>query len=197
MAMTRGSTPIASPEWLGYFAVVFPGYNVSPVEGSAMAFSDDRLGDGTDISQAQYEHPFVVELAAGTLDQAVFLTWVRQNYRYLLNYARTFAMAGATARDEATVTHLLGVAHEIPDFEMELHREFAADDGLSVDDLESMTEAPTCVADTNFLVRTASEGSLAEIGAAIYPCGQGYLDVAEQMADLADGEHRYTPCIEK
>jgi len=95
------------------------------------------------------------------------------------------------------MTHLLGVAHEILDVEMDLHREFAADDGISVDDLESGTEAPTCVTYTNFLVRTASEGSPAEIGAAIYPCGQGYLDVAEHMADLADGEHRYTPCIEK
>jgi len=101
--------------------VVFPGYNVSPVEGSSTAFSDDRLGDGTDISQAQYEHPFVVELAEGTLDEAAFLAWVRQNYRYLLDNARTFAMAGATARHEATVTHLPGVAHGILDVEMDLH----------------------------------------------------------------------------
>jgi hypothetical protein len=79
MAMTRGSTPIASPERLGYFVVVFPGYNVSPVEGSSTAFSDDRLGDGTDISQAQYEHPFVVELAERTLDEAAFLTLVHQD----------------------------------------------------------------------------------------------------------------------
>ena len=40
-------------------------------------------------------------------------------------------------------------------------------------------------------------GLAREISAAIYPCGQGYLDVAEHMADLADGEHRYTPFIEK
>ena len=137
-----------------------------------MAFSNDLLREGEDIWAAQTEHPFVVELAAGTLDEAAFLTWVRQDYRYLLDYARTFAIAGTTARDEETMTHLMGVAHEILDFEMDLHRELAADYGLSPEDLESVRKAPTCVAYTNYLVRTAYEGSLAEISAAIYPAAR-------------------------
>ena len=122
---------------------------------------------------------------------------MRQDYQYLLDYARVFAVAGAKARDEETMTHLLGVAHEILDDEMDLHREFAADYGISREELESVEKAPTCVAYTNDLLRTAHEGSLAEISAAIYPCGQGYLDVAEHMAEIADGEHRYTPFVEK
>lgn len=162
-----------------------------------MTFSDELLDEGEEIWEAQKEHPFVTELAAGTLDPAAFRTWVRQDYRYLLDYARTFAIAGTKARDEATMTNLLGVAHTTLDYEMDLHREFAADYDLSVEDLESTTKAPTCVAYTNFLVRTAHEGSLAEIAAAIYPCGQGYLDIAEHMAELAEEEHRYTPFIEK
>ncbi|MCU4925310.1 thiaminase II [Halobacteria archaeon AArc-dxtr1] len=162
-----------------------------------MAFSDELLEEGSEIWAAQKRHPFVTELADGTLDPEAFYTWVRQDYRYLLDYARTFAIAGTKARDEQTMTHLLGVAHTVLDYEMDLHREFADDYGLSVADLESTTKSPTCVAYTNFLVRTAHEGSLAEIAAAIYPCGQGYLDIAEHMAELADDDHRYTPFIEK
>ncbi|MFC6725763.1 thiaminase II, partial [Halobium palmae] len=162
-----------------------------------MAFSDRLLDDGEPIWEAQYDHPFVRELATGELDPAAFRHWVEQDYRYLLDYARTFAIAGTKARDEATMTHLLGVAHTVLDEEMELHREFAADYGLTPADLEAVEKAPTCVAYTNFLLRTAHEGSIAEIAAAIYPCGQGYLDVAERMADLGDGDHRYAPFVEK
>jgi len=162
-----------------------------------MAFSDRLLEDGADIWAAQREHPFVVDLAEGTLEEATFRHWVEQDYRYLLDYARVFAIAGTKADDEGTMTHLMEVAHTILDHEMDLHREFAADYGLTPEDLEAVRKAPTCVAYTNFLVRTAHEGSLAEIAAAIYPCGQGYLDVADHMAELADGEHRYTPFIEK
>jgi thiaminase/transcriptional activator TenA len=162
-----------------------------------MAFSDQLLDEGTDIWSAQKEHPFVTELAAGTLDEDAFLHWVKQDYRYLLDYARVFAIASTKADTEADMTHLTSVAHTILDYEMDLHREFAAHYDIRPDELESVQKAPTCVAYTNFLVRTAHEGSIAEIAAAIYPCGQGYLDIAEHMADLADGEHRYTPFIEK
>ncbi|MFP4591335.1 MAG: thiaminase II [Halobacteriales archaeon] len=162
-----------------------------------MAFSDHLVDVGEPIWQAQYAHPFVTELAAGTLDEAAFRTWVEQDYRYLLDYARTFALAGVSARDEATMTGLLEVAHTILDYEMDLHREFAAAYGLTPADLEAVEKAPTCVAYTNFLTRTAHERPLPVIAAAIYPCGQGYLDVADHVADLADGEHRYTPWIEK
>ncbi|MFB6251456.1 MAG: thiaminase II [Halobellus sp.] len=161
------------------------------------AFSDRLLDAGDDIWAAQKEHPFVRELAAGTLDEAAFRHWVTQDYRYLLDYARVFAVAGTKAGDETSMTRLLDVAHSVVDYELDLHREFAEGYGLTPADLEATEKAPTCVAYTNFLLRTAHEGSFAETAAAIYPCGQGYLDVAEQMAALADGEHRYTPFIEK
>ncbi|MDS0220744.1 thiaminase II [Haloarcula sp. S1AR25-5A] len=161
-----------------------------------MAFSDHLLDIGEDIWTAQKEHPFVRELADGALDEAAFEHWVTQDYRYLQDYARLFALAGATAREESTMTHLIGVAHEVLNTEMDLHREFAADYGISERELESTEKAPTCLAYTNFLVRTAYEGHEAEIAAALYPCMQGYLDIAEHMADLADEEHRYTPFIE-
>ncbi|MDB2244470.1 thiaminase II [Halorubrum ezzemoulense] len=162
-----------------------------------MGFSDRLLEAGSEIWDAQKRHPFVVELAEGELDEGAFRHWVKQDYRYLLDYARVFALAGTKADDEETTRRLTATAHATLDDEMDLHRSFAADYGLSVDDLDAVEKAPTCAAYTDFLVRTAHEGSIAEIAAAIYPCGQGYLDVADHMASLATETHRYTPFIEK
>jgi thiaminase/transcriptional activator TenA len=162
-----------------------------------MAFSDRLLAIGDQRWEEQKAHPFVVELAEGTLEPAAFRHWVEQDYRYLLDYARVFALAGCKARDEETMTHAFGVAHRILDDEMDLHRSFAAEYGISRAELESVEKAPTCVAYTNYLLRTAYEGTLAELAAAVYPCGQGYLDIAQHMATIADGDHRYTPFIEK
>ena len=161
-----------------------------------MAMSDRLLEAGASIWDAQRSHPFVTELADGTLDEGAFRHWVEQDYLYLLDYARTFAMAGIRARDEETMRDLIGISHATLSEEMDLHREFAADYGLSPAGLEAVEKTPTCVAYTNFLLRTAHEGSIAAIAAALYPCGQGYLDVATHMADLATDEHRYTPFIE-
>ncbi|MFC7042585.1 thiaminase II [Halonotius sp. GCM10025705] len=161
-----------------------------------MAGSDHLLDAGESIWQAQKSHPFVVELADGSLDRAAFEHWVKQDYRYLQDYARLWALAGTKAREETTMTDLLGIAHNILDTEMDLHRSFAADYGISQEALEATEKAPTCVAYTNFLLRTAYEGSLAEIAAALYPCMQGYLDIADHMAEVADDTHAYTPFIE-
>jgi thiaminase/transcriptional activator TenA len=162
-----------------------------------MAFSDHLLDVGTELWAAQKRHPFVTELADGTLDEAAFRTWLEQDYRYLLDYARTFALLGTKARDETTMAHCFGVATTIVTDEMDLHRSFAADYGLTSEDLAAVRKTPTCEAYTNYLLRTAYERPLAVGVAAVYPCGQGYLDVAERMAELADGTHRYTPFVEK
>ena len=161
-----------------------------------MAFSDDLLDAGTEIWEAQKDHPFVTELADGSLDRAAFRHWIEQDYRYLLDYARLFAVAGAKARSEATMTTFLEIAHSTLTEEMDLHRSFADDYGISRAELESVEKAPTCRAYTDFLLRTAYEGSVAEISAALYPCGQGFLDIGEHAARLATEEHRYTPWID-
>jgi len=161
-----------------------------------MAFSDRLLEIGSDVWAAQYEHPFVRELAAGNLDEAAFRHWIEQDYRSLHDYARLFAIATTKADDETTMTHLLGVAHRVLDEELELHSSFAADYGIDEAALARVEKAPTCVAYTNVLVRTGYEGSIAEIAAALFPCMQGSRDVGAHMAELADGEHRYTPFIE-
>lgn len=161
-----------------------------------MAFSQDLLAAGADLWEAQYEHPFVKELAAGTLDPAAFEYWLEQDYRYLLEYARTVALGAAAAREETTMRRFVDIAHTTLDVEMDLHRELAADYGVSAATLADVEKSPTCLAYTNYLVRTAAQRSLPELVAALYPCERGYLDVAEHMADRSDGDHRYTPFIE-
>jgi len=161
-----------------------------------MTFADDLLDAGAEIWAAQYDHPFVCELAAGELDPAAFRRWLEQDYRYLFDYARTYAVAGAKARDESAMATLLDGAHAVLHEELDLHRSFAADYGVSEADLAAVEKAPTCEAYTSFLVRTAHERPVPVTVAALFPCMRGYLDVADHMADLADGEHRYTPFVE-
>ena len=74
-----------------------------------MGFSDRLLEDGAQLWNAQKSHPFVTELADGTLDEGAFRHWIEQDYRYLLDWARAFAIAGARADDEATMTGLLAL----------------------------------------------------------------------------------------
>jgi thiaminase/transcriptional activator TenA len=161
-----------------------------------MGFSDRLLAAGSALWEAQFNHPFITELADGTLDEDAFRHWIEQDYLYLLDYARLFAIAGVKASDETTMTTLLGVAHVTLETEMDLHRSFAEEYGISAEELATVQKAPTCIAYTSYLLRTAYEGSYPEVCAALYPCSQCYLDVGNHAAALATTEHKYTPWIE-
>ncbi|WP_066415825.1 thiaminase II [Halorubrum aethiopicum] len=161
-----------------------------------MVFSDTLLDAGSEIWAVQFEHPFVRELAAGDLAEAAFRRWLEQDYRYLLDYARAYAVAGAKAREEAAMATLLGGADAVLNEELDLHRSFAAEYGVTEEDLRETAKAPTCEAYTSFLVRTAHDRPVPVAVAALFPCMKGYLDVADHMAELAEGDHRYTPFIE-
>src|SRR5690606_23587578 len=66
--------------------------------------------------------------------------------------------------------------------EMDLHRGYAGRFGITAEELEAEQMWPTTRAYTDFLVRTAADGDMADLVAALLPCAWGYAYVAEQMA---------------
>jgi hypothetical protein len=63
------------------------------------------------IWAAQHAHPFVRGIGDGTLPLDKFAFWVRQDYRYLVDYARVFALGASRAPDLGTMTTLAELLH--------------------------------------------------------------------------------------
>lgn len=60
----------------------------------------DRAGK---VWEDGYNHPIVQELGKGTLDKEKFQFYLLQDYQYLLQYAKVFALAVVKADDEAMI----------------------------------------------------------------------------------------------
>lgn len=134
------------------------------------------------IWEAQHAHPFVLGIGDGTLDEQRFGQWLRQDYLFLIDYARLFAAAVLKAPDLETMTTMAQMVHEILHTEMDLHRSYVADFGITREDLERETKAPTCQGYTDFLLRTATTGDFIELLGALLPCMWGYSEVGKQLA---------------
>lgn len=134
------------------------------------------------IWEAQHEHPFVRGIGDGTLDAEKFGHWLRQDYLYLIDYARLFAAGVLKAPDLPTMNTMAEMVHAILHMEMDLHRSYVAEFGITAEDLEHETKAPTCQGYTDFLLRTATTGDFAELLAALLPCIWGYAEVGERLA---------------
>jgi thiaminase/transcriptional activator TenA len=134
------------------------------------------------IWQAQLEHPFVRGVGDGSLDLARFRHWVRQDYRFLVEYCRLFGLAAARAPDLDTLTRFADLLQATARTEMALHRAYAAELGIAPDELEREPMAPTTRAYTDFLVRVAATGDFAELAAGL-PTEPRYAKWVRMYAD--------------
>lgn len=147
------------------------------------SFSADLREIADPIWEAQHAHPFVRGIGDGTLDVERFGHWLRQDYLYLIDYARLFAAGVLRAPDLPAMTTMAQLVHEILHTEMDLHRSYVAEFGITAEDLERETKAPTCQGYTDFLLRTATTGDFAELLAALLPCMWGYAEVGQRLAE--------------
>jgi thiaminase/transcriptional activator TenA len=146
--------------------------------------------------EAQLEHPFVRGLGDGTLEEERFAHWVRQDYRYLVDFARVFAWAAARADRLESMGWYAKVLDLTLNTEMQLHRDYAARFGISEAELEAEPVWPTTRAYTDFLVRTAAEGDMADLLAALLPCAWGYAWIGTALAERGrPADDRYAEWI--
>jgi len=162
-----------------------------------MAFTETLRADAEPVWAATMDHPMVEGLGDGTLAEEPFRYWVRQDYVYLVEYGRVFALGAASAPDLERMSTFAELLDGTINTEMDLHRSYAAEFGISEADLEATDPSPTTRAYTDFLVRVAAEGSFGDLVAALLPCMWGFNETAERLA--ADGlpdHERYAAWIE-
>lgn len=146
-------------------------------------FSDRLRALADPVWSAQREHPFVRAIAEGTVSEDRFRHWVRQDYRFLVEYCRLFALGAARAPDLDTVARFADLLQATARIEMDLHRGFAAEFGISLEEMEREPMAPTTQAYTDFLLRTAALGDFAELAAALLPCMWGFSELGLGLAE--------------
>lgn len=150
-----------------------------------MSFCESLRDDCGERWQALHEHPFLRELADGTLALDRFRFYVEQDLFFLPELARAVGLGVVTAGDEATMRHFAEELTAVAEQEIANNRGLlgevvalgAADRGGSV------LAAPATVAYGGFLVATAGRGGSLEIMAALLPCTWSYADIAVGLRD--------------
>jgi thiaminase/transcriptional activator TenA len=160
-------------------------------------WSDGLRAAAADVWAAQHAHPFVRGVGEGSLDPDRFRHYVAQDYLFLVDYARLLALGCARAPGLAEMARFAAVAQGILGTEMSLHRAFAAEWGISPEELEQARPTATTRAYVDFLLRIGALGDHAELVAALLPCMWGYHEVGVRLA--ADGlpaDARYAAWVE-
>ena len=146
----------------------------------------ERLQRGADhIWQKTLRHPFVTGLGDGTLPLEKFRFYMCQDYLFLIEYSRVLALATAKAPNVDMMGRFANLLDATLNREMALHRDFAAQCGISTEVLTQTKAAPTTHAYTRHLVRVAALGDLAEVVTTLLPCQWGYCEIGQLLAQRA------------
>ena len=146
-----------------------------------MGFVADIETQSQSMREAILAHPFVTGVGDGTLPVEKFKHYVTQDYAYLIEYSRALALASARAPRLDDMSWFAGLLDETLNVEMSLHRSFCQEFGISAKDLEATVAAPTTLAYTSFLLKTAYQGSFGELVASLLPCQWGYWEIGDHL----------------
>lgn len=128
------------------------------------------------------DHPFVKELGAGRLPAAAFRHYLEQDYLFLLQFARAWALAVVKSESLAQMRHAARGLSAILDQELSLHVAFAAEWEVSEAELAAVAEAPATLAYTRYVLATGLAGDLLDLEVALAPCIIGYAEIGAALA---------------
>lgn len=154
---------------------------------------DELIESAASLWERCDEHPFVKGIADGTLDKKKFRYYMIQDYLYLYDYARVFALGTVKAADSEAMKVCAGYVSQILDGEMDIHRSYMQRLGISPEEAESTKPALDNLSYTSYMLRVAYDGSAADVMAAILSCAVSYEYIGRHMVELnpACAEHEF------
>ena len=129
-------------------------------------------------------HPFVTGIGDGTLDVEKFRHFMLQDYLYLFDYARVFALGVVKARDPELMRTFSQNVDAILNGEMNIHRAYMQRLGITEEQVFAMKPALDNLSYTNYMLSVAHTGGPMEIVASILACSWSYAEIGQALAQI-------------
>tara|TARA_R110002096_G_scaffold108476_1_gene237268 strand:+ start:44874 stop:45542 length:669 start_codon:yes stop_codon:yes gene_type:complete len=132
------------------------------------------------------EHSFVRQLGNASLAPEAFQHYLKQDYLFLIQFARAFALAAYKSPTLSDLRHAKDGLQAILDTELDLHIRYCNEWGISEDELANLPEARATLAYTRYVLDTGNRGDLLDLHVALSPCMVGYGEIANWLNRRAE-----------
>ena len=156
-----------------------------------MKFSERLYEKLQPIWRQNHNHPFVQGMGDGTLEKEKFRFYMIQDYLYLIDYAKLFAIGAMKATDLQTMGKFAALLDSTLNEEMSLHREDAKKFEISEKELEKAQPSPTTLAYTHYMLHVGQSGTLAELVAALLPCMWSYWEIGKELSEKPGANNEF------
>lgn len=149
-----------------------------------MKFSERLYQELQPIWRKNHAHPFVQGIGDGTLAKEKFRFFMVQDYLYLIDYAKLFALGAVKATDVETMGRFASLLNSTLNVEMSLHLEYAKKFGVTEEEFAKATPSPTTLAYTHYMLHVGQNGTLADLVAAVLPCMWSYWEIGKELNEI-------------
>lgn len=139
------------------------------------------------------------DILYGTMSPEVFKFQIKQNYQYLLDYTRCWAVAFSKCASYEEMALFYPIVKSTFESTVETNRTYwAKETGMTTDEMDAVIEAPGKRSYTAFQLMVANEGGLAECMMAMFPCNIMYRYFGEDLLPLCklDKENKFYKWLE-
>lgn len=147
-----------------------------------MGTTQQLLDYAAEVWTAYNEHPFVLGIQNGTLEREKFRFYMIQDYLYLGDYAKIFALGVAKATSLSNAM-LFSRYISVMNGELNVHSDYMARLGITQEDIDSAKRSLDSLSYTSYMLRVAYEETEVEIVAAILACAYSYEVIAKKMVE--------------
>ncbi|WP_412536329.1 thiaminase II [Marinobacter sp. MIT932201] len=136
--------------------------------------------------QAYIQHSFLQQLGNGSLAPEAFQHYLKQDYLFLIQFARAFALAAYKSPTLSDLRQAKEGLQAIVDVELDLHISYCKEWGISEQELADLPEARATLAYTRYVLDTGNRGDLLDLHVALSPCMVGYGEIANWLNSRAE-----------
>ena len=135
---------------------------------------DRLLSASQSVWKTYHQHPFIQGLQDGSLEREKFRRYILQDYLYLTEYAKVFAIGITKARSLPVMQLFSSYIQAIVHSEMTTHSGYMGKLNISREELAQTPVALSNRSYTAYMMQVAYEGGEAEALTAILSCAYSY-----------------------
>lgn len=149
-----------------------------------MKLSDKLYEAVEDIWNGYYEHPFVKGIGTGSLEKEKFQFYMIQDYLYLLDYAKVFALGVVKAKEESVMRSFANLVHGTLNGEMAIHKTYMERLHITPEEIKQAKPSLVTTSYTNYMLWVGENEGLLPLAVSILACSWSYQKIGCKLAEI-------------
>lgn len=157
-----------------------------------MKLSEILYLSAKDIWDSYYDHPFVKGIGSGELEIEKFRYYMVQDYLYLLEYAKVFALGVVKAKDEEIMRIFADLVNSTLNSETSIHKDYMNRLNISQGEIINAEPSLANTSYTNYMLWVSQNEGLLQLTVAVLSCCWSYKMIADKLSETTGStEHEF------